>query len=90
MGQVPAAAPDPVAENALAPPAPGQQACERCGGGFHCGVQGAAPCACTGVHLTPDHREALRRHYRHCLCIACLAEIARGAPVVAPAAQIRR
>lgn len=89
MGQVPAAAADPGSPNVLAPTGPGQAACERCGGAFHCGVQGPVPCACTGVQLTAAHRQALGLHYRHCLCIGCLTEIARGAPV-APAAQIRR
>lgn len=59
----------------------GQAVCERCGGGFHCGANDPTPCACTGVQLTADHRAALRRHYRHCLCTRCLAAITTGAPV---------
>jgi ribosomal protein L34E len=53
--------------------------CERCGGAFHCGVNDAAPCACTTVTLDAATLAALRRRYEGCLCLRCLAELAAGA-----------
>ena len=58
----------------------GPLSCERCGQPFHCGARDAAPCACTTLRLSPAQRDSLAAQYRHCLCLACLAAIAAGAP----------
>jgi hypothetical protein len=50
--------------------------CPRCGGGFHCGVADARPCACTAVGLDAALRVELAQRFRGCLCIACLRELA--------------
>ena len=50
--------------------------CPRCGGGFHCGVDDAGPCACTTLTLGPALREELARRFHGCLCLRCLAELA--------------
>ena len=55
--------------------------CPRCGGTFHCGVAEAAPCPCTTVTLDAATLAELRRRYVACLCIRCLAELARGAAI---------
>ena len=55
--------------------------CPCCGGGFHCGVQDSAPCACTGLQLSAVQLQALRARYSRCLCLACLAAVAAGQPV---------
>jgi hypothetical protein len=52
--------------------------CPRCGGGFHCGVNDAAPCACTTLKLTDELRAQLRERYTGCLCLKCLGELARA------------
>ena len=65
---------------AAAAPIP-SDTCPRCGGGFHCGVQDSAPCACTGLQLNAAQLQALRARYSHCLCLACLAAVAAGQPV---------
>jgi len=57
--------------------------CPRCGGGFHCGVNDAGPCACTTIALSPELLAELRANYTTCLCLACLAELA--APTKKPA-----
>ena len=59
--------------------------CPRCGGGFHCGVNDAEPCACTAWQLDADTLADLRRRYSGCLCLACLREIVAStqAPEVA-------
>ena len=51
-------------------------ACPRCGGGFHCGVNDPSPCACTTIKLSAELLAALRARYTTCLCLACLAELA--------------
>jgi Cysteine-rich CWC len=50
--------------------------CPRCGGGFHCGANDAAPCACTAVQLDAVALAELRVRFAACLCLACLREIA--------------
>jgi hypothetical protein len=50
--------------------------CPRCGGGFHCGVADAGPCACTTLTLSPAVRDELARRFQGCLCLRCLAELA--------------
>ena len=50
--------------------------CPRCGGGFHCGANDAAPCACTALKLDATALAKLRARYDGCLCLACLREIA--------------
>jgi hypothetical protein len=57
--------------------------CPRCGGGFHCGVNDAAPCACTGVRLDAATRTMLRERYTGCLCVRCLAELSVALQVAA-------
>jgi hypothetical protein len=62
--------------------------CPRCGRAFACGMNAAAPCACTGVTLSPALLERLRREHAGCLCVACLAELCeqeKGRPVSRPA-----
>jgi chorismate-pyruvate lyase len=50
--------------------------CPRCGGGFHCGVNDAGPCGCTGLVLSDELRAWLRERYSGCLCWACLRQLA--------------
>ncbi len=50
--------------------------CPRCGGGFHCGVNDARPCACTALRLSATVLAELRERYASCLCLVCLAELA--------------
>jgi len=49
--------------------------CPRCGGAFHCGVNDAGPCACTGVTLDAATLAALRASFNVCLCLRCLREV---------------
>lgn len=60
--------------------------CPRCGGGFHCGVADAGPCACTTLTLDAGLQVALRTRYAGCLCLACLQALAAGACLDGPAA----
>lgn len=53
--------------------------CPRCGGSFHCGVNGAAPCPCTTVQLSAALQAQLRERFEGCLCVRCLADLAGGA-----------
>ncbi|HET9205879.1 MAG TPA: cysteine-rich CWC family protein [Burkholderiaceae bacterium] len=56
-------------------------ACARCGGGFHCGANDPAPCACTGLQLSATLLASLRQRHTGCLCLRCLRELAEaGAP----------
>ena len=50
-------------------------ACPRCGGGFHCGVNDDARCACTTITLSAELLADLRARYPTCLCLNCLAEL---------------
>jgi hypothetical protein len=50
--------------------------CPRCGRAFHCGMNDAAPCACTTLALDASTLAALRERYAGCLCLACLGELA--------------
>lgn len=60
-------------------PTPGlPDTCPRCGGAFLCGASGPGPCACAGLTLTPAMLADLKARYTHCLCVACLAQIAAG------------
>ncbi len=52
--------------------------CPRCSGEFHCGMQDAAPCPCTTIALGAAALADLRLRYAGCLCLRCLAELARG------------
>jgi len=52
--------------------------CERCGGGFHCGVHDAEPCACGSFSLSPALLARLRSDYRGCLCLGCLQALAQA------------
>jgi hypothetical protein len=52
--------------------------CPRCGGVFRCGMKDPGPCPCTAVALTPEDRAELARRYQGCLCVNCLAAVARG------------
>jgi hypothetical protein len=61
--------------------APATDRCPRCGGTFHCGVNDAPPCACTGVTLDAALRRQLQARWRGCLCLSCLRALADGAPI---------
>ena len=50
--------------------------CPRCGGGFHCGANDAAPCACTALKLDATLLADLRRQFNGCLCLNCLRQLA--------------
>ncbi len=52
--------------------------CARCGGGFHCGVHDAQPCACATLSLSPALLARLQQDYRGCLCLGCLQSLARA------------
>jgi hypothetical protein len=54
--------------------------CPRCGGGFHCGANDAAPCACDSLRLDEATLADLRARYTGCLCLACLREVAAHEP----------
>jgi hypothetical protein len=60
--------------------APGDARCPRCGGGFHCGRDDAAPCACTTLRLSPATLRDLRARYAGCLCMQCLHVLAATDP----------
>ena len=68
----------------MSAPAAPADTCPRCGGTFHCGVNDAAPCACTTIRLDAAQLAALRERYAGCLCVRCLAAIAGGEPIDAP------
>jgi len=63
--------------------------CPRCGGAFHCGVADEQACPCTTVSLDAALQQRLRERFSGCLCIACLAAVARGSPFepMCPAAR---
>lgn len=63
--------------------------CPRCGGGFHCGMADAGPCACTTVILDATTQASLRERYSGCLCLRCLLELGRPAEAPAAAAEQR-
>jgi hypothetical protein len=63
--------------------------CPRCGSSFHCGAHDAAPCACSTIKLTPELLAELRQRYNSCLCLACLADVAAGGPMVLAAPDFR-
>jgi len=64
--------------SAAAPRAtPDDARCPRCGRGFHCGMNGAAPCACTQLRLDEATLSELRARYRGCLCMQCLHALAQ-------------
>ena len=48
--------------------------CPRCGDAFRCGVNDAAPCACTAFKLDAQTLARLRESHHDCLCLRCLAE----------------
>jgi hypothetical protein len=52
--------------------------CPRCGSAFHCGMNDAAPCACTGIALDTPTLQRLRQLYSGCLCLECLHALAAG------------
>ena len=52
--------------------------CPRCGGGFHCGINDAEPCACAALQFDEATLADLRARFTGCLCLACLREIAAG------------
>ncbi|MBV8033633.1 cysteine-rich CWC family protein [Roseateles sp.] len=59
------------------PPAPApllDVTCQRCGGGFECGVN-AGHCDCFGIRLTDALRAELAARYDRCLCLRCLREL---------------
>jgi hypothetical protein len=54
--------------------------CPRCGDSFHCGMNDAAPCACSRLALDPVLLADLRTRYTGCLCMRCLAALAAQPP----------
>jgi TRAP-type C4-dicarboxylate transport system permease small subunit/ribosomal protein L34E len=64
--------------------APDDARCPRCGRGFHCGMNDAAPCACTTLQLNAATLSRLRARYSGCLCLQCLGELARADTTGAP------
>ena len=61
-------------------PLPDNAACPRCGGAFHCGA-GEGWCACFGTRLGEAlKRELAARWPGQCLCLRCVAELARDDP----------
>ncbi len=52
--------------------------CPRCGDSFHCGMHDAAPCPCRTLKLGPATLAMLKARYTGCLCLRCLAELARS------------
>jgi hypothetical protein len=52
--------------------------CARCGDTFHCGMNDAEPCACTGVTLDAATLAELRQRYSGCLCLRCLRSFSIG------------
>ena len=69
--------------------APGQDSkagacCPRCNAAFHCGARDTAPCACSGLQLSPELRAALQQHYRSCLCLRCLLELRQSQAACRP------
>ncbi len=69
--------------------APASDHCPRCGGGFHCGVQDAAPCPCTTLALSAPLQASLRQRFTGCLCLACLRDLAAEAAAGAPDQSLR-
>ncbi|MEK8032267.1 cysteine-rich CWC family protein [Ideonella sp. DXS29W] len=65
-------------------PVPGLDRCPRCGGGFHCGAAGPAPCPCGTLKLSEGLQSALRQRYTGCLCLPCLQALSLGAPIDPP------
>ncbi|WP_280152893.1 cysteine-rich CWC family protein [Piscinibacter sp. XHJ-5] len=64
--------------------------CARCGAPFRCGMNDAAPCACTGVRLDERVLARLRERYVGCLCLACLCDVQKekaGAVIDRPACE---
>lgn len=55
--------------------------CPRCGAGFHCGIEDAAPCRCTAIHIDAALQQRLRERYTGCLCLRCLDDLSRGAAI---------
>lgn len=51
--------------------------CPRCQQAFHCGVDDEPSCPCADLTLSPQLQERLRLTYQGCLCLRCLAELAR-------------
>ena len=66
--------------------------CPRCGGGFHCGLNDAEPCACSTLQLDAAMLAELRSLYAGCLCLPCLRQIAaaHAPPLVAASNTPRR
>jgi hypothetical protein len=65
---------------------PKPMTCPRCGGGFDCGAQDGH-CDCFALVLSPGQQADIAAHFADCLCVACLRQIADGAPAQAPAPQ---
>jgi len=57
--------------------APDDARCPRCGRGFHCGRNDAAPCACNQLRLSEATLRDLRARYQGCLCMQCLLDLAQ-------------
>jgi len=70
-------APDPSAGTTAPSAAPDDARCPRCGGKFHCGIDDAAPCACTQLRLSEATLSELRARHHGCLCPWCLQALAQ-------------
>lgn len=65
-------------------PAAAESRCPRCTEAFGCGMNGPAPCPCTGLTLNATLQRALRERYSGCLCLRCLHVLAQGAALDLP------
>lgn len=52
--------------------------CESCGNEFTCGAS-LAGCWCTSFKLTDETRKDLRKKFKNCLCMNCIAKYAENA-----------
>lgn len=66
----------PATDAAPLPALPDNARCPRCGGDFRCGVNDGH-CACFGLQLGEALRQRIAAQYRDCLCVRCLAALAR-------------
>ena len=66
-------------------PPPRPDRCPRCAAAFRCGMNDAAPCACSAVALDAPTLARLRQSYAGCLCLDCLRALARATAAAAGA-----
>jgi len=51
--------------------------CPRCNKNFECKCGSINLCQCSNVTISENLHQQLREHYRDCLCIGCLRELAQ-------------